>query len=160
MGMVLFEHAVVVMLAYNHPQNWPNGVKGKPLDAFPPELVHIVSDYSRYFIAGKTPEPVAALLRKGTPANGPEEIRDQLWVGAYRLAVKEGVIADHKPTATLADAFAVTLRTIERWTDQQAKKGIGWRDVVPAGEQQDPSEYILRRMREAGARYMKKGRLQ
>jgi hypothetical protein len=152
----LFESAASLMEAYWHPINFQDGWEENPQFFFPPLLAKIAGEFTRWFIAGKIPEPIQDLLRPGAPANGPQEIRDQSWAVAYCNAVDEGIIQDHKRAVTCAEAFDVERRTILRWIEMNAERHVGWRDLVgPAIPDQDIPAYITERMKAAGQRYLK-----
>ena len=140
--------------------NWPRGDAEPPILAFPPMLAYIAADFTRYFLAGKVPGPIDDLLRQGAPANGPQEMRAQGWAVAYCIAVADGVITDGHSTRTVSEAFAIDLRTIQRWLKQQRALGVSWQDLVPDEiPKSEVGQYLTMKMREAGAYYMSKGRL-
>jgi hypothetical protein len=156
----LFECGALVLTCYCHDLNWPEGPLGRPLQPFPPVLAKIYADFARYLAAGKLPGPISDALRPGAPATGPEELRDQGWAVAYLLAVGEGIVADRKPTATVADAFAIDRRTIRRWKKKLVASGMSWHDMVPGTvPEAERGKFIGGRMRTAGQRYLKQGRL-
>jgi len=150
----LFLHAATVMLAYQHPRNWPDGHTSKPLHPFPVVLSGICCVYILSLMAGKLPGPIEQLLRRGTPAIGPEESRDIGRAVVYIDAVRQNVIQDRHAIKTVADAFVVDRRTVQRWVKAQKTKGVTWRvfgaDRLPDSER---GASIRRDMEEAGARY-------
>ncbi len=120
----------------------------------------MMADFTRYFIAGKIPGPIKDLLRRGTPANGPEELRAQGWAVAYHMAALAGVIVDRRPTATVSEAFDVKPRTVQRWSKEQAAAGITWRDMLPDTlSETEVAGFLSRQMHQAAEQYLKKGRL-
>lgn len=155
----LFSRAALVMISYHHPHNWPNGGTD-PIHPFPRSLSGMMADFTRYFIAGKVPGPIKDLLRRGTPANGPEELRAQGLAVAYHMAALAGVIVDRHPTVTVSEAFDVKPRTVQRWSKEQAAAGVTWRDMVPDSfSDAEAADFLGREMRQAAEQYLKKGRL-
>jgi transposase-like protein len=156
----LFSCAALVMTAYCHPSNWPNGLSAPPAQHFPPHVAKITAEFARYLAVGKTPGPIADALRRGAPRTGPEERRDQAWAVAYVLAAQQKVISDRKPIATVAEAYGVEPRTVRRWRRELAMVGLGWQDMLPdAVGEASIARLLEERMREAGQRYLKYGRL-
>jgi hypothetical protein len=115
-------------------------------------------------VQGKLPGPIVDLLRRGSPGTGPEELRAQGYAVAYRMAVAEGIIRDPRPTQTVADAFAITPRALQKWTVEQQRRGVTWKDLVPASlPKGQVADFLRAKMLEMGSQYMnqymKKGRL-
>jgi len=156
----LFRCSALVCACYCHPSNWPDGPQVAPLEPFPPVLARICADFACYLAAGKLPGPISDALARGAPKTGPEEARDQGWAVAYLLAANEGIIADVKATATVAEAFGVEGRTVRRWKKKLAASGMSWRDMVPdTVSETERDKLISDHMRVAGERYLKQGRL-
>ncbi|WP_170303017.1 helix-turn-helix domain-containing protein [Reyranella soli] len=156
----LFQCGALVFACYCHPSNWPEGPLAAPAQPLPPMPARICAAFASYIAAGTLPGPISDALRRGAPKTGPEELRDEGWAVAYALAAVEGVIVDGKPTATVAEEFGVEPRTVRRWKVRLAAAGVSWTDMVPAAvPAADQAQFIADRMRAAGQRYLKQGRL-
>jgi hypothetical protein len=156
----LYSRASIVMIAYYDVSNWPEGPGANPRHPFPPSLAQRISDQMRLLIVGIGRGPIDDLLRqRGNRANGPQELRAQGWAAAYVGAAKAGIINNGKYTKTVAEAFNVSKRAVERWIKGQQKQGIAWRDILPLGMTDDEiPAFLTSRIQEVGREYVEKGR--
>ena len=151
------EHAmtafIFVMRAYCLPTNW---IDGTPIEPLPVEAAFIVAEQLSYICAGKLPEPIALMIRAGTPAVGPQESRDIAMAVVFRKAVTAGLIKNRRPSKTLAENFGVTTKTVRRWVHDSIAE---LSDFFPeAQSEQARADMIAAEMPKAGIRYRQAGR--
>ena len=90
----LFACADLVLTAYYHPSNWID--EKTPKEAIPPQLARTIAIQIRYIRAGNLPDPIADLVRPGTPGSGPH---------APRIPVRRS----HRPKRTRPTARHTTV---------------------------------------------------
>ena len=68
----LYAGAYIVMTAYCHQSNWPEGINGNPIQPFPPLLATLVRLQIRAIIGGDISGPLRDLLRRGSERYQPD----------------------------------------------------------------------------------------
>ncbi len=80
------------------------------------------------------------------------EAKDIAWAIAYLQACKRGEIKNEKPTSTVAEAYDVTKRAVQKWVTERAE----YLELVDLNDIN--GNELERMMFEAAARYQKIGR--
>jgi hypothetical protein len=70
----------------------------------------------------------------------------------YLIAVREGRISDRAPVLTVARAFNVTRKAVQKWQGDEERLCVG----VPG--RKNPPDQIIKSMQDAGLRYSRLGR--
>ena len=124
----------------------------------PQELISILKSLAGYLAVGSIPQPIEDARKEGSHKPGPTERLDIAIAVLYVAAAKEGIsrggsilkINDASPIKTVADAYKVEKRTVQKWANK-----YGVELFIP-----DPfdSTTLKELLLIAGERYQKAGR--
>jgi hypothetical protein len=114
----------------------------------PADIAEMFAGFADYIAGGKLPGPIVeAIAGQGNDPIGPDEQLHQYAACRYIAARKAGIITDKHPTKTVAKAFSVAERTVQKWFKR-----------FPVIEIESDTEIIEAQMRSAGKFYSQHGR--
>lgn len=119
-----WQAVALVCHCYNRPGNWPGGAASDVRDApaprfaFPPTLARVLGNQAQYLHVGNVNAMLTDVAGKGRASPGPHEKRDMAVAVAYVAAVRAGDIALNAPIKSVAQAFGIKVRTLQKWIQE------------------------------------------